>query len=339
MNDIRQYFATTSNEATERYELHKSIDPFPDIAPALLSSSQVQAYIAKTGMIFPYFPEADPKKERMSSASLTMTIGPEILYWDSDGKQQYRNDLRDNDEIMLRPNSITFLRPTERFNVPDYIAIRFNLRIKHVHRGLLLGTGPIIDPGFKGYPMVPVHNLTENEYIVCVGEEFINVEFTKIIHNRYFNNEFNLPFEYINNKGKTFDYNFPEYIIKNVPYRRVKSSLSGSLDKASKLIEETQHKLERFSIIGIITIILTVAGVIYGGYQLILSTVALTREVREKLDRDTTSTHIFNTNMTRMQIEKYQESKIMEIQNDIEKLNKEIKSLKKDLKMNPSKKD
>ena len=211
MPDEKIDFAPTEEDALSRYKKFKSVDPFLHILPALLSSAQIQAYIAKTGMIFPYFPSDDPKKEKVTSASLTMTIGPEVLYWDSEGKEQYKRDLQEDESIILRPNSMTFLRPAERFNIPDYIAVRFNLRRVHVHRGLLLGTGPLIDPGFKGYPMIPVHNLTENEYVVRVGDDFINVEFTKIICdiNYRYNQQtegFELPFEYKENRGKTFDF-------------------------------------------------------------------------------------------------------------------------------------
>jgi deoxycytidine triphosphate deaminase len=243
-------FAQSEEEALCKYKHYKSKDPFPHILPALLSSAQIQVYIAKIGMIFPYFPNDDLKKEKVTSASLIMTIGPELLYWDSEGKQIYKNSLKENEPITLRPNSITFLRPAERFNMPDYIAARFNLRIMLVHRGLLLGTGPLIDPGFKGYPMIPVHNLTENEYLVRVGDDFINVEFTKIVCDINYKYDQNmslpqLPFEYKKNRGKTFDFDFTRYIDKNVPQRKVKSSLSSVIDKAKKEVDEAQNYIDR----------------------------------------------------------------------------------------------
>jgi hypothetical protein len=65
------------------------------------------------------------------------------------------------------------------FRLPDYIALRFNLKITHVHRGILLGTGPLIDPGFEGRLLIPLHNLTTNEYSLECGEGLIWIEFTK----------------------------------------------------------------------------------------------------------------------------------------------------------------
>lgn len=60
-----------------------------------------------------------------------------------------------------------------------YVAVRFNLRITHVHRGLLLGTGPLVDPGFHGKLLIPLHNLTAYEYYLDTEKALIWVEFTK----------------------------------------------------------------------------------------------------------------------------------------------------------------
>jgi hypothetical protein len=49
-----------------------------------------------------------------------------------------------------------------------------------VHRGLLLGTGPLVDPGFVGRLFIPLHNLTSQPYTLLGGEGLIWVEFTKI---------------------------------------------------------------------------------------------------------------------------------------------------------------
>ena len=50
-------------------------------------------------------------------------------------------------------------------------------------QGLLLGTGPLVDPGYEGHLLVPLHNLTTNKYVMREGETFAWVEFTKIAPN------------------------------------------------------------------------------------------------------------------------------------------------------------
>ena len=47
-------YPKTLKEAIERYEKNKGKDCFPGIAPALLNSADIKAYIKNTGMIFPF---------------------------------------------------------------------------------------------------------------------------------------------------------------------------------------------------------------------------------------------------------------------------------------------
>ena len=45
---------------------------------------------------------------------------------------------KDGDEFTLEANSIAFVQVEPVFRLPDYIALRFNLKITHVHRGILI---------------------------------------------------------------------------------------------------------------------------------------------------------------------------------------------------------
>lgn len=315
MAETKELFAPTEKEALRRYKSHKSSDPFPEIPAALLSSAHIQAYIAETGMIFPYSPAEDPDEEKITSASLIMTVGPEVLYWESQknvfydkDKQWYHPNLNKNEAITLRPNSITFLRPAERFNMPDYIAARFNLRVRHVHRGLLLGTGPLLDPGYKGYPMIPVHNLTENEYVLRVGEKFINVEFTKISNVDLTGKDLgdNYNFKYLKNRGRTLDYNFTRYIDKNVPQRKVKSSLSSVLDDAKQAVE----KIKTIFKWSFVPVLVAVIGVIYGGYRLTVSATDTINAARDRIDQQAEL-----------------ETKVQDVHKSLPKLQKEMTAL------------
>lgn len=51
--------------------------------------------------------------------------------------KKYKTGLKFNDVIVLRPNSITYVTTKENFLIPNYIALRFNFVIKHVHRGFI----------------------------------------------------------------------------------------------------------------------------------------------------------------------------------------------------------
>lgn len=159
--------------AAARFNEYKSLDPFPDIRAALLNSADIYDYVRTTGMICPF----NPKK--LKPASYEASVGKTCIRWDENGNKQ-KIDLCRKGSFVLDPNSIAFVTTRERFRLPDYMAVRFNLRITNVHRGLLLGTGPLVDPGFEGHLLIPLHNLTTNKYIFRYAENLIWLEFTKI---------------------------------------------------------------------------------------------------------------------------------------------------------------
>lgn len=169
-------FAESDAEAASRFKKYRSLDPFPSISPALLSSREIQDYVAATGMLHPFDPED------VKPASYEVAFEGRVVYWDGEGKRfdkeiQSEGDTR---EFTLYKNSIAFVQVRPRFRLPAYIAIRFNLKITHVYRGLLLGTGPLVDPGYEGHLYIPLHNLTNNNYVFTAGEGLLWMEFTKL---------------------------------------------------------------------------------------------------------------------------------------------------------------
>ncbi|WP_157082714.1 dCTP deaminase domain-containing protein [Sphingomonas asaccharolytica] len=160
--------------ANTQFETWKDVDPFPEIAPSLLNAADIDDYARTTAMVYPY--DANKRK----TASYPLSVGNEIAFWDPDepDKSPLRS-LNDGSAVVIPSNSLIYVRTAELFQLPNYMAVRFNLHIDLVHKGLLLGTGPLVDPGFSGRLMVPLHNLTSNTYILQVGEDFIWAEFTK----------------------------------------------------------------------------------------------------------------------------------------------------------------
>lgn len=178
--------AKSDKEAAERYSRTREFDPFPNIEPSLLNSADIMDYVRNTGMLHPFLPtrqnEDGKTEEALKGSSYEIPIGGQCIYWDKD-RTRIKIDLTKEEYFDLLPNSIAFVQVETRFRLPLYIALRFNLRIKHVHRGILLGTGPLIDPGFDGNLLIPLHNLTNNTYRFRRNEGLIWVEFTKVTRN------------------------------------------------------------------------------------------------------------------------------------------------------------
>lgn len=196
---MNEWVADHDEEAAKtRAARYRDIDPFPDVPRALLSREHIVAYAKATAMIWPAH-GIDKVTDgdlggALKSASYETKPGSVFMYYDDKG-DLITLDLDEAGEaekpgrilkrrkgpgtLRLPPNSITFVSTKDRFFLPSYIALRFNLRIKHVHRGLLLGTGPLVDPGYNRQILIPLHNLTDQEYHISTDEGLIWVEFTK----------------------------------------------------------------------------------------------------------------------------------------------------------------
>ncbi len=169
---VKYDWPKSDEEANQRALEFKERDPFPSIPRALLSSAEISDYARVTGMLHPFC------EERLNSASYEAHLGRSFIIWDESGKR-IEKTIKRGDPCKLPANSIAFVQVEPKFRLPHYIALRFNLRITHVHRGLLLGTGPLIDPGFVGDLLIPLHNLTFSDYEIDTNEALIWIEFTK----------------------------------------------------------------------------------------------------------------------------------------------------------------
>ena len=242
-NDQRLYanlkFAETWEEARERAQKFRYSDPLSDIPPALLNKTDIAKYVAETGMLFPF----DPAK--LKPASYEVELGDEALYWDEDGKQYHLENLKATNPVKIRQNSITFVGVKTKFQIPFYIALRFNLTITHVHRGLLLGTGPLIDPGFDGKIMIPLHNLTTNDYELRPGDDLIAVEFTKVSPDSLLKDNTSLENKEYGRNVKKPNLSFNNYVEAAIkPLNKVQSSLEQTIGKAKKQVDAAQDQMK-----------------------------------------------------------------------------------------------
>ncbi len=251
-------FANDDHEAERRFEEYKSKDPFPEIIPALLNSADIYDYVALTGMIYPF------ESQKLKSASYAVTILGKVVYWDDQNNKQVQIIDRDN-EFTLRPNSIAFVTLEPMLRLPDYIAFRFNLKITNVYRGILLGTGLLVDPGFVGKLSIPLHNLTTNDYKFTGGEDLIWMELTKISSNPRWNTN-DIDSRSISRSGQYIE--FPStkalpdvegYLRKADQHRSIRSSISEAIenartsaqaaaDSAQRISEEVQNNAEQLKL-------------------------------------------------------------------------------------------
>ena len=143
---VENYAITNDDEEAERRASDwRDLDPFGDNIPkALLSKEHIRDYVRVTGMLCPFFPDEDG---RLKAASYEAWPS-RFIRWNEAGQKLIDNvDIEDYkiNGYELKENSITFMQIESKIRLPNYIALRFNLSITHVHRGLLLGTGPLVE--------------------------------------------------------------------------------------------------------------------------------------------------------------------------------------------------
>jgi deoxycytidine triphosphate deaminase len=180
-------FASSEAEAQRRFEATRSKDPFPEIPPALLNTADLVEYIAATGMLHPFRVDPEDPTEMLKPASCGMRLAGSVVYWEDGGDGaavKVSRELALHEELELKRNSIVYVTLEPMLRMPDYLAARFNLTIRDIYRGLLVGTGPLVDPSFIGRISVPLHNLTYNNYTIKQGEPIAWMEFTKLSPNK-----------------------------------------------------------------------------------------------------------------------------------------------------------
>lgn len=265
----------------DRYSALALFDPFPGIPPALLHSGHLASYAIMTGMIDPF----DIRFLTKPATYLVPLEGP-VRYSDETGTQcsfylsktavDGERDVRSSFE--LRPNSICYITLKPRFRMPAYLAGRFNLLIRDVYRGLLVGTGPLVDPGFDGILSIPVHNFTSNKYTLSAGEGFVYFEFTKLswsnpegavpdwatspIHTQP-------PFPASKSERKSLD----DYILLATGGGAPQNAIHLEVQRLSKINKKAKRRLRTIEVGAFIAAFLfaiTVGGVLVASYQLFL---------------------------------------------------------------------
>lgn len=251
----------SESEVIQKAEDFRFKDPLPEIVPSLLNKHDIIRYVSKTAMIFPF------NIDQLKSASYEANVGRNAVSWDGNNKKEYI--YRDNKKIILKKNSITYISIDTKFFLPFYIAVRFNLTITHVHRGILLGTGPLVDPGFNGDLMIPLHNLTNNDYEVSPGDPLIAIEFTKLTPDDLLKYPEDVSDWYRKNI-KNPDFDFVRYFKHALPLGigKVESSLSETLSDARKEIESFKRIKSLLSVASFLGAF-AIVGVIVGAISIV----------------------------------------------------------------------
>lgn len=295
---VRDLLATPNLPKSEdRYSAFGTSDPYPSIAPALLHAGHIASYAVAAGMIDPFEVEALEKP-----ATYLVSLEGPVRYLDSNGRVQsfylssavsIPNEADVRREFILEPNSLCYVTLKPTFRMPSYLAGRFNLLIRDVYRGLLVGTGPLVDPGFVGRLSIPVHNFTSRSYRLRADEGFVYFEFTKLGGKRgksstqkpgWLNPSIDdhPPFPSSKKKRKTLD----DYIDQATNSGPAQNALPGELKRIRETADRAASRLGWFTLggfVGAIVLGITTYAAVMTAFQIYLGAQQFVQSSREEV--------------------------------------------------------
>lgn len=160
-------------------------EEFKDLRGPVLIAREIKQYVLKYKLLF----DEQFIEDNIKGASYYMTPDPNNNAWrfNEKGEKVYlkigveRNNYGGNLQYYEIPkNSLVYIRLHQKLRLPFYIIGRFNLQVTYAYKGLLLGTGPQIDPGyFDRYVNIPLHNFTKDIMKVYLHKPFVTIDFVR----------------------------------------------------------------------------------------------------------------------------------------------------------------
>ena len=216
------------------------------IPPGMLSSPQIRRYIKNNYLVL--IPEGQDSIDKgacnenlLKPATYDMRLGTPAFRYENGKTIEFSLGAKEDSiekvskKLTLHPNSLTFVTTHESFRLPSDVIARFNLKSRWVRQGLLLGTGPIVDPQFSGTLSIPIHNFSSQFIEIAYLEPLIAVEFTKTLPA--------LKSEgYVDNSSGSAKGNIKKYMNGVAP---VDSSVFATIEETKRVTEETKKLNER----------------------------------------------------------------------------------------------
>jgi dCTP deaminase len=103
------------------------------------------------------------------------------------GKQVFKTrperglvDVSEKGVVIIEVGEFAILSTHEMFELPNDIAGKLGLRSHYARKGLILLSGPQIDPGFRGLLTVGIYNVGPKDVAIPYLEPFCTIEFYRL---------------------------------------------------------------------------------------------------------------------------------------------------------------
>ena len=149
----------------------------------------------------------------------------------------------------------------------------------------------MVDPGFVGSLLIPLHNLTDNDYDVRAGDDLLWVEFTKLTCNAYWHRSSDKlsddpPDDLVVFRSRKMHLNAHQYFRKaEVSSRGVISAFKGALEASEQAANTAKRTVQWFTTIGAIGLVVGVGTLTYSAFQLFQGNSDMASRIHDRLDR------------------------------------------------------
>lgn len=138
----------------------------------LLNDDEIKKAMDTDGLIIDNFSE-----ERLQPASYDMRLGKEAFT--SSGREKV--DVEGRGTLIIEAGDFAMVTTLEQITMPLKLAAHIGLRSEFARKGVVLLSGPQIDPGFEGLLVVGLCNLSPNDIVMTFKQPFCTIEFIKLL--------------------------------------------------------------------------------------------------------------------------------------------------------------
>jgi len=122
-------------------------------------------------------PELD-EDTQLQPASVDLRVGAKVFKTTPENKVVVLTE-SEGGFLVIEPSEFVAVQTLEQIQLSKGICGRMGLRCKFTRRGLLMFSGPQIDPGFHGILTLSLFNATNRAVSMRYGELFCTVEFSR----------------------------------------------------------------------------------------------------------------------------------------------------------------
>ena len=163
----------------------------------VLTREMIKDYIGQINLI----EKADDKN--IEPASYDLRLGSQYYL-----RGKYKYLTKENPDLVIPAHEVVVISSYEELKMPLFLIGRWNIRIGLVYRGILLVSGPQVDPGFRGKLFCTLYNLSTQEIRLKYKDHVATIDFIRTAE----------PVKkgLVQKKSKMEDY-LPPYILKSSP--------------------------------------------------------------------------------------------------------------------------